>query len=74
MNNINWDEMNKFTLEFSRSNKSDVTLIQFYKKSGLAKLYKNSEKGSLPNKIQSSDRPYLLIQLVKLIRSIKNVI
>ena len=74
MNNINWDEMNKFTLDFSRSNKSDVTLVQFYKKSGLAKLYKNSEKGSLPNKIQSSDRPYLLIQLGKLIRSIKNVI
>ena len=72
MNNINWDEMNKFTLEFSRSNKSDVTLIQFYKKSGLAKLYKNSEKGSLPNKIQSSDRSYVLIQLIKLSRSIKN--
>ena len=72
MNNINWDEMNKFTLDFSRSNKSDVTLVQFYKKSGLAKLYKNSEKGSLPNKIQSSDRSYVLIQLIKLSRSIKN--
>ena len=72
MNNINWDEMNKFTIDFSRSNKSDVTLVQFYKKSGLAKLYKNSEKGSLPNKIQSSDRSYVLIQLIKLLRSIKN--
>ena len=74
MNNINWDEMNKFTLDFSRSNKNDITLVQFYKKSGLAKLYKNSEKGSLPNKIQSNDRSYLLIQSIKFLRLIKNII
>ena len=74
MNNINWDEMNKFTIDFSRSNKNDVTLVQIYKKSGLAKLYKNSEKGSLPNKIQSKDRSYILIKFIKVLRSIRNVI
>ena len=58
MNNINWDEMNKFTIDFS-SNKNDVTLVQIYKKSGLAKLYKNSEKGSLPKRYnQKTGRIY----------------
>ncbi len=72
INNINWDEMNKFTLNFSRANKKDVTLVQYYKKSGLAKMYKISEKGSLPKEIKSNDRSFIVLFTVKLIRLIKN--
>ena len=35
-------------------NKKEVTLVQYYKKSGLAKMYKVSEKGSLPKKIRNT--------------------
>jgi len=74
MNNINWDEMNKFTLNFSRANKKEITLVQYYKKSGLAKMYKISEKGSLPKKIKNTDRSLMILIPIKLYRAVKNAI
>ena len=74
LNNINWDEMNKFTLNFSRANRKEVTLVQYYKKSGLAKMYKVSEKGSLPKKISNTDRSFIIVMTIKIYRMIKNAI
>ena len=72
-NQINWEEMNKFTIDFARSNRSQVSLIQYYSKSGLAKIYKYSEKGSLPSNINSYRRFIGLIQLIKAVRKIKSL-
>ncbi|HJN59122.1 MAG TPA: hypothetical protein QF601_03235, partial [Dehalococcoidia bacterium] len=72
-NELNWEEINRFTRDFFENNSSDMTLTQYFGKTGLAKIVKMSEKGSLPNPIVNRNRS-LLLKLITLInRKLKNL-
>jgi len=72
-NELNWEEINRFTRDFFENNFSDMTLTQYFGKTGLAKIVKMSEKGSLPNPIVNRNRS-LLLKLITLInRKLKNL-
>lgn len=73
-NEINWEEINKFTVDFARSNRSDVSLVHYFTKTGLAKMHKFSDKGSLPLKVSLKKRPFGLVTFIKLLKKIKKVL
>ena len=71
LNQINWDEINEFVINFSRSNRSQISLVQFHKKSGLSKLYKSSDRGELPLKLSNHNRFIGFVSFIKLLKKIK---
>tara|TARA_B100000029_G_scaffold503760_1_gene581347 strand:+ start:1436 stop:2125 length:690 start_codon:yes stop_codon:yes gene_type:complete len=72
-NELNWEKINRFTRDFSENNASDTTLTQYFGKTGLAKIVKKSNKGSLPNPIVNRNRSLLLQIIVLTIIKLKNL-
>ena len=72
-NELNWEEINRFTRDFSESNFSDTILTQYFGKTGLAKIVKMSEKGSLPNSIVNRNRSLFLKLIMIIKRRLKNL-
>ena len=72
-NELDWDEINKFTRDFSENNSSDTILTQYFGKTGLAKIVKISEKGSLPSLIINRNRSLLLKLITLISRKLKNL-
>ena len=70
---MNWEEINRFTRDFSENNSSDTILTQYFGKTGLAKIVKVSEKGSLPNRIVNRERSLLLKLITLFNRNFKNL-
>ena len=71
LNEINWDKINEFVINFSRSNRGQISLVQFHKKSGLSKLYKSSSKGKLPSKLNTYNRFPGVVTFIKILMKIK---
>ena len=65
------NEINEFVINFSRSNRSQISLVQFHKKSGLSKLYKSSNRGELPSKLYNYNRFVGVVNFIKILRRIK---
>ena len=72
-NELNWEEINRFTRDFSESNFSDTILTQYFGKTGLAKIVKMSEKGLLPNPIVNRNRSLFLKLIMIIKRRLKNL-
>ena len=68
---LNWNEINQFTIDFVDQNYFDTTLTQYYGKTGLAKISKVSEKGSKPKPIIKRKRLIGALFIVKILKKIK---
>ena len=72
-NELNWEEINRFTRNFCENNSSDTILTQYFGKTGLAKIVKISEKGSLANPLVIKDRSLFLKLIMIIKRRFKNL-
>ena len=72
-NELNWEEINRFTRDFCENNSSDTILTQYFGKTGLAKIVKISEKGSLANPLVIKDRSLFLKLIMIIKRRFKNL-